>query len=114
MSRLKIKKLSTGVTTLSLSGEKLSPHIIRKYKQEKELKKEKRKKEFPDVKSGNGSTPENSTLTQPFFVVAESFVNGKAAGVDLDVSKAQQKNSVAFGNCFLFLNDFCEFNDEME
>ena len=81
MSRVKIKKLSTGVTKLSLSGVNLSPHIKKKKNKINNLKKEKRKKDFPALKAGNGSTPETTQKSPNLSLGVAKEEKSENAGV---------------------------------
>ena len=92
MSRLKIKKLSTGVTNLSFHSDKVVTPYKEEKKQDKELKKEKRKKDFPALKAGNGSTPETTQNPPTFFLGVAKEEKSENAGVGLAfVDNAWQK-----------------------
>ena len=84
-SILKNKKLSTGVTKLSLSSEKLSPHIKKKINKINNLKKEKRKKDFPALKAGNGPALETIQHTPNLLlcVAKEEKSENATAGLDI-------------------------------
>ena len=90
MSRLKIKKLSTGVQTFTPPySEKLctpNNYITQK------IKKEKEKIEFPALKAGNGSTPETTQNPPTFFLGVATEEKSEKAGVGLAfVENAWQK-----------------------
>lgn len=109
MSRLKIKKLSTGVKKFALYSVKVcTPYKERKL-QDSKLKKEKRKKDFPALKAGKGSTPGTTMYPQPFFVVSRKFRNGIKTGVGLAfVEKLLCKKKVAiFWPVFYFVRLLC-------
>ena len=79
----KNKKLSTGVTKLSFHSEKVVTPYKEEKKQDKELKKEKRKKDFPALKAGNGSTPETTQNPPTFFLGVAKEEKSEKAGVGL-------------------------------
>lgn len=81
MSRVKIKKLSTGVQSFALTiSEKLCTPNNYMYKK---IKKEKRKKDFPALKAGKGSTPETTPNTPNLFLGCCERGKSKIAGVGL-------------------------------
>lgn len=81
MSRLKNKKLSTGVTKLSLYGVNLSPHIKKK-KNKINNEKRKRKKFFPDSESrGKKPTPETTRKIPTFCSGVVKEEKSEKAGV---------------------------------
>lgn len=82
-SRGKIKKLSTGVQEITPSSEKIAPHIYEERKQDKELKKEKRKKEFPALKAGKGPTPETTQKSPNLYLGVANVRLRDSAGVGL-------------------------------
>ena len=103
MSIVKIKKLSTVMQKLAPSSEKIAPHIYEERKQEKELKKEKRKKDFPALKAGKGSTPETTQKSPNLSLGVAKDRKSEIAGVGLTfVENARQKTSGEFGKSGFF------------
>lgn len=79
----KNEKLSTGVTTLSLSSEKVVTPYKEEIKQDKELKKEKRKKGFPALKAGKGTAPETTRINPNLSSGVAKEEKSENAGADL-------------------------------
>lgn len=90
MSRVKIKKLSTGVQTFARPYSE-KPCTPNNYITQK-IKKEKRKQDFPALKAGNGSTPEPTQNPPTFFLGVAKEEKSEKAGVGLAyVENAWQK-----------------------
>lgn len=77
---------------MSFHSDKVVTPYKEEKKQDKELKKEKRKKDFPALKAGNGSTPETTQNPPTFFLGVAKEKKSENAGVGLAfVDNAWQK-----------------------
>ena len=95
----KKQKLSTGVTKLSSSGVKLSPHIKKKKNKINNLKKEKEKNAFPCSKAGNGAAPKTTRISPNLFRGGVKKTKSANVGVaSYFVDYARQKIEGIFKN----------------